>query len=304
MKFKEYKYDFVGKFPILITISTLVFIASLVFFFTKGINFGVDFRGGAEVQVKFGSTIQVDQLRKDLEGTGYQISSVQTIGQENENEYLIKVQADENTISKITDTFSQMFAAKYADKNADIRKTDIVGPKAGEELRTAGFKAMIWSIIAIMIYIALRFEFKYAPGGVVALVHDVVITIAAFSVTGKEFTLQTVAALLAIIGYSINDTVIVYDRVRENEMKFSGLDLKENINRSVNETLTRTLYTSGTTLAVSFVMMIMGAGVIQDFFFAITFGIFIGTYSSTFVAAPVTLLIERMKSKEQVAKVA
>ncbi len=295
MKYIHFNYNFVDYFPHLVALSTAIFIGSIVLMLTKGINFGVDFRGGAEVQIKFAQSVAVDQFRADLEATQFKISSVQSIGEASDNEYLVKVQADDQTISKVTDTFQAMLNTKYADKGADIRKTDVVGPKAGSELRWAGFKAMLWSIIAIMIYVALRFEFKYAPGVVIALLHDVIITVGAFSLTGKEFTLQTVAAILAVIGYSVNDTVVVYDRIRENEMKYSGIDMKENINRSVNETLTRTMFTSATTLFVSATMLFLGGGVIHDFFFAITFGILVGTYSSIFVAAPMTLMLEKFK---------
>ena len=294
-KYRHYNFHFTNKFNIMMICSTLLFVASIAILLTKGLNFGVDFRGGAEIQVKFSKPVNLDQFRKDLESTQFKISSVQSIG--TETEYLIKVQADDKTISKVTETFSNLFTTKYGEYAPDIRKTDIVGPKAGEELRWAGFKALLWSIIAIMIYVGLRFEPKYAPGVAVALVHDVVITTAAFAVTGYEFSLQIVAALLAIIGYSVNDTVIIYDRVRENEEKHSGLSLAENINRSINETLTRTLYTSGTTFTVSLIMMTFGGGIIHDFFFAITFGIFIGTYSSGFVAGPITIMMEKFYKK-------
>ncbi|MFZ4714337.1 MAG: protein translocase subunit SecF [Bacteriovoracaceae bacterium] len=294
-KYRHFNFNFAPKFNAMMICSSLLFIASVVILLTKGLNFGVDFRGGSEIQVKFSKAIDLTKFRSDLESTQFKISSVQSIG--SENEYLIKVQADDKSISRVTETFQNLFTSKYGDYGPDIRKTDIVGPKAGEELRWAGFKALLWAIIAIMIYVGLRFDMKYAPGVAIALVHDVVITTAAFAVTGYEFSLQIVAALLAIIGYSVNDTVIIYDRIRENEERHAGLTLTDNINRSINETLTRTLYTSGTTFTVSTIMLLMGGGVIHDFFFAISFGIVIGTYSSGFVAGPITILMEKFYSK-------
>lgn len=295
---KKQNINFTSKFATASILSLALMVASLILIFTKGINFGVDFRGGAEVQIKFESGISVEQFRSDLSSTGFQISSVQSIGDLAENEYLIKVQATESNLNSITDGINTLLSNKYSDKGAEIRKTDIVGPKAGAELRESGFKAMIWAMLAIMIYVALRFEFKFAPGAVFALFHDVLITIGAFVLTGREFTLQTVAALLAIIGYSVNDTVIIFDRVRENMNEKPEKNLKENINAAINETLNRTIYTSATTLAVSFSMYILGGGVIHDFFFAICVGIIVGTYSSTFVATPITLAFDKYFPKK------
>ena len=184
----------------------------------------------------------------------------------------------------------------------EIRKVDIVGPKAGAQLRVSGFQAMLWALIAIMIYIGLRFDFKYSPGAIVALFHDVSLILGLFALTGTEFTLQTVAALLAVIGYSVNDTVIVYDRVREHEEKNPSLPLFTHINNAINETLSRTILTSGTTLFISLAMYFFGGLAIRDFFLAITLGVFIGTYSSIFVAAPVTLFFERIKNAKEASQ--
>lgn len=286
-------------------VSLFFIFSTFVIIFTKGLNLGVDFRGGAEVQVRFEQSLDVQELRKNLDATGFQISSVQSIGDLSNREFLIKVLADEKNISKVNDDFSKIFAEKYATNKSEIRKTDIVGPKAGEELRASGIKALIWSMLLIMIYVGLRFDFKYAPGAVIALIHDVIITVGVYLFSGREFTLQTVAALLTIVGYSVNDTVIIYDRIRENEMKFSGLSLTENVNRSINETLSRSIYTSLTTFTVSLIMWLFGGSAISDFFFALTTGVVVGSYSTTFVASPITILLDKYfykKSSTQVAK--
>lgn len=287
------KINFVSKFGITGVLSALLVISALFLVITK-MQYGVDFRGGAEVQAKFGNQINLNDLRKEMKRAGFAGISVQSIGDVVNNEYLIKVPGKEANLNAITEKVSKTLAASFGGSGLEIRKVDIVGPKAGAELRKSGFLAMLWALLAIMAYIGLRFDFKYSPGAIVALFHDVVIILGIFALTGTEFTLQTVAAILAVIGYSVNDTVIVYDRVREHEQKFVGRTLGEHINNAVNETLSRTILTSATTLFVSGIMFSFGGLAIRDFFMAITLGVVIGTYSSIFVAAPVTLFFDKM----------
>ncbi len=290
------KYDFVGKFWLTIPISIVLVTISLVLLFTS-LKSGVDFRGGAEIQIKSVKQIPLADLRKGLKKAGFKGVLVQTLGEAVDNEFLVKVQADEKNLNKITQDVSETLSKEFKVAGVEVRKVDIVGPKAGAQLRISGFQAMGWALIAIMVYIGLRFEFKYSPGAIVALFHDVAIILGIFALTGTEFTLQTVAALLAVIGYSVNDTVIIYDRVREHEHKYAGIPLKTHINNAVNETLSRTILTSGTTLFISVAMYFFGGLAIRDFFLAISIGVLVGTYSSTFVAAPVTLLFERWTKK-------
>ncbi|CBW26425.1 protein-export membrane protein [Halobacteriovorax marinus SJ] len=292
------KINFVNKFSITTVISLLLVSVSLFGIITK-MNYGVDFRGGAEIQLKFKESINLDGLRKELADAGFKGIAAQTIGERSQNEFLVKVQGDETNLNQITEKVSETLLASYASKGVEVRKVDIVGPKAGAQLRISGFQAMLWALIAIMIYIGLRFDFKYSPGAIVALFHDVTIILGVFAFFNVEFTLQTVAALLAVIGYSVNDTVIVYDRVREHEEKNSALDLASHINNAVNETLSRTIMTSLTTLFVSVVMYFFGGLAIRDFFLAISLGVLIGTYSSIFVAAPVTLFFDRVKGSQE-----
>ena len=294
----DIKFDFVSKFGITAIISATVVVLSLVSLFSK-LEYGVDFRGGAEIQVKFQKAVSLDLQRKALKKNGLKGVSVQTIGLASDHEYLVKVQADEESLNAITQKVTEIFKIHFRDQGVDVRKVDIVGPKAGASLRISGIPAMGWALLTIMIYIGLRFDFKYSPGAVVALIHDVSIILGIFALTGTEFTLQTVAALLAVIGYSVNDTVIVYDRVREHEAKYPGLELKTHINNAVNETLSRTILTSGTTLFVSITMYFFGGLAIRDFFLAISLGVIIGTYSSIFVAAPVTLFFDHMNQKKK-----
>jgi preprotein translocase subunit SecF len=286
--------DFVSKFGFTSIISIVLVAAALFGIITK-MDYGVDFRGGAEIQTKFQKEISLNDLRKSLAESGFKSVSVQTIGEAADHEFLIKVQGDESNLNQITDDVNKALKKKFYSAGVDVRKVDIVGPKAGAQLRISGFQAMLWALIAIMIYIGLRFDFKYSPGAIFALFHDVTIILGVFAFTGTEFTLQTVAALLAVIGYSVNDTVIVYDRVREHEEKYAGVALSTHINNAINETLSRTILTSGTTLFISITMFIFGGLAIRDFFFAITLGVLIGTYSSICVAAPITLFFDKMK---------
>ncbi len=292
------KINFVNKFSVTAVLSLIV-VAIAIFGITTKMNYGVDFRGGAEIQLKFTESINLDGLRKNLADAGFKGIAAQTIGERSQNEFLVKVQGDETNLNQITEKVSASLLASYASKGVEVRKVDIVGPKAGAQLRISGFQAMLWALIAIMIYIGLRFDFKYSPGAIVALFHDVTIILGVFAFFHVEFTLQTVAALLAVIGYSVNDTVIVYDRVREHEEKGPSLPLSTHINTAVNETLSRTIMTSLTTLFVSVVMYFFGGLAIKDFFLAISLGVLIGTYSSIFVAAPVTLFFDRMKGTEE-----
>ncbi|MEC7277423.1 MAG: protein translocase subunit SecF [Bdellovibrionota bacterium] len=291
------KIKFSNHYTVTAILSMILVGVSLFGLFTK-MNYGVDFRGGAEIQVKFEKNLNLNNLRQTLKDEGFKVQ-VQQIGEPSNLEFLLKVAANEENLNEVTDKVSKALSADFSEQGVEIRKVDIVGPKAGAELRLSGFQAMFWALIAIMIYVGLRFDFKYSPGAIVALFHDVSIILGVFAFTGTEFTLQTVAALLAVIGYSVNDTVIVYDRVREHEQKFSHLALKDQIDNAINETLSRTILTSGTTLFISLTMFMFGGLAIRDFFLAISLGVLIGTYSSVYVAAPVTLLFQKILGSDE-----
>jgi len=290
------KFDFVSRFKLTSIISTVLVLISLWAIFFK-LTYGVDFKGGAEIQAKFNQKVTLNTLRKSLKSYGHKGASVQTIGEADQNEVLIKVAGTEGNLNTVTQHVSNSLKRDYVAQGVEIRKVDIVGAKAGAALRISGFQSMLWALLAIMLYIGLRFDFKYSPGAIVALFHDVVIILGIFSFVGIDFTLQTVAALLAVIGYSVNDTVIVYDRVRENEQKDKQLPLSTHINKAINQTLSRTILTSGTTLFISLTMYFMGGMAIKDFFLCISLGVIIGTYSSIFIAAPVTLVTANMLDK-------
>jgi preprotein translocase subunit SecF len=184
-------------------------------------------------------------------------------------------------------------AKRFEGKTFEIRRTEMVGPKVGKDLRKKGINAIIFALIGILIYVSWRFKFRFAVGAVVALAHDVLITIGVFSLTNKEFSLPVLAALLTIVGYSLNDTIVVYDRIRENMGRMRREVFEKTVNISINETLSRTILTSGTTLIVVIVLFLMGGGVIHDFTFALLIGIIVGTYSSIFVASPLVVIWEK-----------
>lgn len=293
--------DYVGMFKIAGVLSMALIIGTVVLYFTKGINYGVDFRGGVEIQVKFNESVGLGDLRSVMEENKVPMSQLQSIGDEKQNEFLLKLETDKGgDLNAVSNQVSEVLTSKYGAGKFEILKNDIVGPKAGAELRTSAFKALFWAILAIMIYLALRFDYKFAPGAIAALIHDVVIIIGTFILTQKEFSLQIVAALLAIIGYSVNDTVVIYDRVREIEDMNPSLSTVEIINRALNETMSRTIITSATVFGVSIIMLFLGGSVIHDFFFAMTIGVILGVYSTIFIAIPMTAFYEKFVNKKAI----
>lgn len=290
--------DFVGMFKYAGIVSALLVIGTLVAFFSKGLNYGVDFRGGVEIQVKFTDIVKLAELREYMSVKQVPLSQLQSIGDDDQNEFLLKLESDKGDLNAVSSKVGKALSEKFGEGKYEILKNDIVGPKAGAELRTSAFKALMWAILAIMIYLALRFDYKFAPGAIAALIHDVVLIIGAFILTQKEFSLQIVAALLAIIGYSVNDTVVIYDRVREIEAANPGMPTGQVINRAINETMSRTIITSATVLGVSLVMLIWGGSVIHDFFFAMTIGVVLGVYSTIFIAIPMTVVYEKYINKK------
>jgi len=295
---RRFNIPFVKQFKYTTLFSILAVLGSLILIFGKGPLFSVDFKGGAEIQVKFNQSVTSEAIRTALLETNYSVSQIQQIGAPTDNEYLVKVAASDNDINVITNTLATKLKTSFAGQGAEIRKTDIVGPKAGHQLQISGLYAMLIALGGILLYIGLRFDFKYAPGAVVALFHDVVIVCGIFVLFNLEFSLQIVAALLAVIGYSVNDTVVIYDRVREHEERAPKTRLSTHIHNALNETLSRTIWTSLTTLFVVVAMLIFGSGITRDFFTALFIGVIIGTYSSLYVAAPTVQFCARFIKEE------
>ncbi len=291
----ELKIDFLGKRKIALMFSALLIVLSLGLVVGKGLNFGIDFTGGTLVEVKFKEAPAIADVREALVPAGYGQAIIQEFGAP--EEILIRVQnQDASDSSKIsTDILDALGAGLGADA-AEMRRVEFVGPQVGEELTQAGIMAVLFAMIAILIYVTFRFKLRFAIGADAALLHDVTILVGIFALTGKEFSLPVVAAILTVIGYSLNDTIVVFDRIRENfafnRKKKTPDDEVDVVNSSINQTLGRTLMTSVTTLLVVFSLFIFGGEVIHDFAFALIVGIVVGTYSSIYIASPVMLSLE------------
>ncbi|HAD86896.1 MAG TPA: protein translocase subunit SecF [Rhodospirillaceae bacterium] len=268
-----------------IAISSLAVVLSVVLVLVKGMNFGIDFQGGILIEVRMPQAADMGKMRGQLGGLGLGEVSLQEFG--DPSDVLIRIGAQEGDETAQQAAINQVKQA--LGEGVDYRRVEFVGPKVSSELLLDGVLAVAVAIIAMLIYIWLRFEWQFGLGAVMALTHDVFLTLGVFSLLGLEFNLSTVAAVLTIAGYSINDTVVVFDRIREDLRKFKSKPIDELLNGSINATLSRTLMTSLTTLVALLALFFLGGEVIRDFSFAMIFGILIGTYSSICVAAPLLL---------------
>ncbi len=288
--------NFVGKMKIAFTVSlAMIVISILSLLFHGGPNLGIDFAGGTLVQVKFAKPTEANEVRDALKTIDLGGSSIQRFGAHDENEFLVKTDKSSSELKGLSDEISKALATRYGAGDFEIRRVEVVGPKVGADLRNKGMLAMLYAMIGILVYITWRFELRYAIGAIMALIHDVLITVGIFSLLGKEFTLPIIAALLTIIGYSLNDTIVVFDRIRENIKGIRRRTTDEIVNESINQTLSRTMLTSLTTLLVVAALFFLGGAVIHDFAFALLVGIIVGTYSSIFIASPTVLVWEHIR---------
>lgn len=297
------KINFVGQRKIWTALSVAGIIATIVLFFTKGLNYGIDFTGGAEVQIRVPKIWDIAQVRSTLEQGQIKGLKVQQVGLPEENIYLVKAQgADETSLNQVSQQVAQSLNKVLPVHEWEIQRVDVVGPAAGGSLRMSGYLSMLYALLCILIYVSIRFDMRYSPGAVLALFHDSVITLGVFILTQKEFDLQILAAILALIGYSNNDTIIVYDRVRETTHLHPELSIEEAVNRSINETLARTLLTSLTTFLSVSALWLFGGKVIENFAFALMIGLVVGTYSSIFIASSVVIWLTRYYHRRAVLK--
>jgi preprotein translocase subunit SecF len=384
MKFKTFdiiphdtKFDFVGKRHIAVVLSLVANLAVILWSLNAvhGLNFGVDFAGGTEMEVKFAKTVDPGDIRQAVEALGFTGASVQTYGDEADHSYLIRVEriallgADEvrrvgeavkarlpnasapqfspeagdkidfefsgqppspdqlraaveaagvkvrevreeqgltagtRSFAVITqgiqDKIQRDLASRFQDSKPEVRRVEYVGPAVGRELRNQGFKAILYAMGLIVVYIGLRFDFRFSPGVIIAITHDAIISLGYFAFTGREFNLTSVAVLLTIVGYSVNDTVVVYDRIRENMARMKGKPLAQVVNLSINEVLGRTFLTSFATALSLIGLLVYGVGTIFDFAMAMLVGIISGTYSTWFIAAPMTIWLEERAEKKK-----
>lgn len=282
---------FIEKRIIALIFSGLLVVGSLGLLGTKGLNLGIDFLGGILIEIKTDGPANVVGLRNKLSGLGLGEVSIQEFGAP--DDVLIRVQRQEGGDTQQQEAVAIISQAIKADV-IEFRRTETVGPTVGAELIEAAIMAVLMAIGAILLYVWFRFEWQFGLGAIIALTHDVLATIGLFSLLGLEFNLASVAALLTIAGYSINDTVVIYDRVRENMRKYKKMPLTELFNKSINETLARTVMTSITTLLALLALVLLGGEVIRGFSIALIFGVLVGTYSSVALAVP-TLLYLRVK---------
>ena len=285
------------KFYILSISFAIICIFSL---WLKGLNFGIDFKGGLLVEIKLENNIELESLRNNIEALNYGDFTLQKLDNSNDN-FLIKIELSsdfqenqEVLITRLKETIQNNFEG-----NIDYRRIEYVGPTVSNELIMTGIIAIVIAIFSMLIYIWFRFELPFAIGAVLALIHDTILTIGMFSISSLEFNLSTVAAILLIIGYSMNDTVVVYDRVRENLKKFKKLDTFALLNKSINETLSRTINTTATTILALLALFIFGGNIIKDFSLAMIWGIVIGTYSSILIATPILLNMKIRKANKE-----
>jgi preprotein translocase subunit SecF len=363
------KFDFVGKRKIALILSTIVNLAVILWALPQihGLDYGVDFAGGTEMQVKFDKPVDPGEIRRNIEALGFKDAVVQTYGPESEHGYLVRVgrvalltpedaarviaavkakfpvvgspafspeagdkidfefqvlpgtaelqavveasgvkvreireeaglTAGTRSLAVLTqgiqDRLEKELVAKFADAKPQVLRVEYVGPAVGRELRNQGFKAILYAMALIAVYVGLRFDFRFSPGVIIAILHDAIITLGYFALSGREFNLTSVAVILTVVGYSVNDTVVVYDRIRENQGKLKGKRLGDIVNISINETLGRTILTSFATALSLVGLLIFGVGTIFDFAMAMLVGIVSGTYSTWFIAAPMTIWLE------------
>ena len=275
-------YNFSSKFKSANILSIILFILSVIFIAFKGLNYGIDFKGGTLIELRSINT-DVSSIRNSLNDMNLGDVNVKKFGKE--GDFLIKVEEqgdNNNLIPKIKQKLSDSLNSEI-----NFRRVENVGPKVSAELLQSGIIAITLSLAAMLFYIWVRFEWQFSVGAIVALFHDVVITLGAFSLLSLEINLSIIAAVLTIVGYSMNDTVVIYDRVRENLGKYHKLEIANIANLSINETLARTIITSVTTLLALFSIFILGGEILRGFSFAMILGVFIGTYSSIFVASPI-----------------
>ena len=278
------KINFVSKFKNANIFSIVLFVLSIIFIYFKGLNYGIDFKGGTLIELRTDKSVEASSIRDSLNSMSLGDINVKKFGKD--GDYLIKVEQKNSNNSDLIPKIKEKLSNNLK-KNVDFRRVENVGPKVSSELLESSVIAITLALAAMLFYIWVRFEWQFSLGSIIALFHDVVITLGIFSVLALEINLSIIAAVLTIVGYSMNDTVVIYDRIRENLFKYTKISISDVSNLSINETLTRTIITSVTTLLALFSIYILGGEILRGFSFAMILGVIIGTYSSIFVASPI-----------------
>ena len=276
--------NFVSKFRKANIFSLIIFILSIIFIFFKGLNYGIDFKGGTLIELRTDTSINATVIRDSLKSMDLGDINVKKFGKE--GDYLIKVEQKNTNNSNLIPEIKKTLADNL-NADVDFRRVENVGPKVSSELLESSIIAISLALTAMLFYIWIRFEWQFSIGSIIALFHDVIITLGIFSVLSLEINLSIIAAVLTIVGYSMNDTVVIYDRIRENLLKYTKISISDISNLSINETLSRTIITSITTLLALISIYILGGEILRGFSFAMILGVIIGTYSSMFVASPI-----------------
>jgi preprotein translocase subunit SecF len=284
-----------------IIISMIINLAVLILLLTKGPNLGVDFAGGTMVHLKFQQSVAIAELRQAFEKMDLGGSVIQDFGQPGANEYLVRLDKTSVEIGVLGEQIKKVLTEQFGADKFEVRRIESVGPKIGQDLRQRGALSVIVATIMMGLYIWFRFEFRFGVGAVIALAHDVLVAVGALLLANYEFDLTIIAALLTIVGFSVNDTVVICDRIRENMRKIKRETLESIINISINETLSRTILTTGTTLMVLVALFILGGAVIRPFAFTLLVGFISGVYSTIFIASPVILMWEKKPVKRLAA---
>lgn len=286
--FSKTNIDFMGKRKLAFTFSATLVLLAIIFFFARGLNYGIDFTGGTIVEVGYAQEADLNKVRSILIQSEFNGAIVQYYG--SATDVLVRIPPHEGlNNADISNKLIELLGS--SSESIEIRRVEFVGPQVGDELKEDGGLAMIYALLGILIYVALRFQTKFSVGAIVALAHDVIITVGFFAVTQLNFDLTVLAAILAVIGYSLNDTIVVFDRIRENFHKLRKATSVEVMNISLNETLSRTIMTGVTTLLVLLALFFLGGESLHGFSLALILGILIGTYSSVYIASPVTLAL-------------
>lgn len=295
------RIDFVKNIGLFGGISLALVVASFIYLGLHGISYGIDFKGGTEIQVKFSEPVPVEKVRTLVESMNIGEVGVQAFG--DGNEYIVRFIGKQGVTDKETNEMLLQdinrvrdgISAEFGAAGVDFRRVDTVGPQVGAELKRNGFLAVFYCLLVILIYVSIRFDYKYSPGAVVCLFHDAIITLAIFVLVGKEVNVPILAAILSLIGFSLNDTIVVFDRIRETAGLYKDKDFSFVINKAINDMLGRTLITSGTVFVSALCLYLFAGGVVSDIAFAIAIGIFFGAYSSIYVAAPLIIVFEKLK---------
>ena len=276
--------NFVSKFKKANFISIIIFVLSIILISFKGLNYGIDFKGGTLIELRTETSIDTSLIRESLGTMNLGDVNVKKFGKK--GDYLIKVEQKNSNNSSLIPEIKKTLS-DYLNTEVDFRRVENVGPKVSSELLQSSVIAITLALAAMLFYIWVRFEWQFSVGSIIALFHDVTITLGIFSLLSLEINLSIIAAVLTIVGYSMNDTVVIYDRIRENLMKYNKMNISDIANLSINETLARTIITSVTTLLALFSIYILGGEILRGFSFAMILGVIIGTYSSIFVASPI-----------------